>query len=102
MATQLIAATTGASTSADITVTATTPTGISCYGFVTGSEFVGIVDKKNSDASYDELFAVINPSHKPVRVELTGLFRSFTITKPGVYRIRKYATPGATIGVDTD
>ena len=99
MATQLIAATTSAVNSSDFTVTS--GTGLSCYGFVTGSEFVGIVDKKNSDGSYDSLYTIINPLHKPVRVELSGLFRSFTVAKPGVYRVRKFATDIA-IGVDTD
>lgn len=99
MPTELIAATTSAATSSDFTVT--DKTGISAYGFTSGSEFVAYVDKKNSDGSYDPLYATINPQKQPVRVVIDGLNRSFTISKIGVYRIRKLATEVA-IGVDTD
>lgn len=95
---EYIAASTAASNGADFTVS--TAVGVSCYGF-DGMETVGIVMKKNSDATYEPLKSRIEPDRAPVEVRLSGNQPDFTITKPGTYRIEKFATVG-TVGIDTD
>jgi len=94
---ELLSAVTAAATTDDFTVTSSS--GVSCYGMDGRSEVVGQIYKKNSDASYSPLKAIIGSADKPVLVRLTGVTDTITIVQPGVYRVEKFVTVG-TVGID--
>lgn len=95
---EYIAPSTSASDGADFTVS--TAVGVSCYG-MNGNEIVGKVMKKNSDNTYTALKSRVNPNQSAVEVVLSSTLEDFTITKPGTYKIVKFATVG-TVGIDTE
>lgn len=93
---QLIAATTSSAAMSDFTVTSKSR--ISCYG-MNGSETVGTVYQKNSDASYTPLKARLDPAKSAVNVVMSGININFTIVSPGEYGFLKSETDG-TVGID--
>ena len=94
----ILAATTSGGTSSEFTVS--DPVHVHVFPN-NGLEFVGIVEKKNSDGSFSAFKAEPEPGAQPIAVDLNQARSSRLITAPGTYRVVKSPTVAA-IGVDTD
>ena len=84
-------------TGADITVGATS-VGIEFFG-QDGNEIVGVLKRKSSDGNYYRFRAKIADNKSATEVMLCQSLGDFSITKPGIYKIEKFATKG-TAGID--